>query len=219
VKRFTRYWRDREFRAAVDEEFARATVASAEGGWITYGIYDSLRPDPSGRYPGLIIYVGQTKEFSKRVRKRMSDAGRATTRPTDRIDGALYDLMKRGGVPRFLVLDRVTNAIDSFVSETNWAKQLRAEGYPLLNQWTEQRFGGLPIDRYTVPHDWLRRLAVEDALEAGIEIILRKKATGEEIMLDLLAFRPKELLRAVRSGALNRMKELGEAATVRLHVR
>jgi hypothetical protein len=219
VKRFTRYWRDREFRAAVDEEFARAALASAEGGWITYGIYDSLRPDPSGRYPGLIIYVGQTKEFSKRVRKRMSDAGRATARPTDRIDGALYDLMQRGGVPCFLVLDRVTNAIDSFVSETNWAKQLRAQGYPLLNQWTEQRFGGLPIDRYTVPHDWLRRLAVEDALEAGIDMVLRKKATGEEVMLDLSAFRPKEFLRAVRSAALQRMKELGEAATVRLHVR
>ena len=218
MKRFTRYWKDEAFRIAVDEELAKAASAARGGGWITYGIYDEQRTDPNGEYPGLIIYVGQSKEFGKRAKKRMSDAGRATRRPTDRIDGALYDLMARGGVPRFILLDRAPDAIASFVSETNWTKALRRAGHPLLNQWMEQKFGGDDICRATVPHDWLWRLAVEDAIEAGIQVILRSKHEGAELVLDLHQFRPKELLRTVKKGALEMMTGRGDPATVRLAV-
>jgi hypothetical protein len=217
-KRFTRYYGDADFRAAVDREFALAAAETKLGGWITYGIYDAQRANPNSEYDGLFIYVGQSKEYGKRIRKRMSDAGRARWRPTDRIDGALYDLMNRGGIPRFQVLERVSDAVASFVSETNWAKRLKAKGHPLLNQWTEQRFGGLDIDRRTVPHDWLWRLAIEDALVAGIDMIIKIKETGDELVLDLSDFRPKELLRKVRSRALEKMRETGRAATIRLHV-
>lgn len=40
----------------------------------------------------------------------------------------MYDIMWRGGVPRFRVIERVDNAIASFVSETNWAQRYIAEG-------------------------------------------------------------------------------------------
>lgn len=218
-KRFTRYWSDPQFRAAVDREFDFADREAREGGWITYAIHDPTRPDPSGRYDSLIIYVGQSKEFAKRVRKRMRDAGTAVRRPLQQIDGALYDVMARGGVPRFRVLERVGDAIASFVSETNWAKRLTAEGYPLLNKWTEQKFGGLAISRSTVPHQWLWRLAVEDAIEAGLDVIVVNKDTGQDLVLNLTDIPPKTFLRDVKAGALEQLRSLGYSGSVRLYVR
>jgi len=202
----------------MDREIARATEVAKEGGWITYAIHDPTTPDTIGEFNTMIIYVGQSKQFGIRVDDRLKTAGRAVKRPTDRIDGALWDVMRRGRVPRFRVIERMPDAISSFVSETNWAKQYLKQGYPLRNKWTEQKFGGLAIDRYTVPHEWLWRLAVEDALEARFNLILKNKNTGEELPLDLSPFRPKELLRKVRSLALERALDLGHQATVRIAV-
>jgi hypothetical protein len=42
----------------------------------------------------------------------------------------MYDIMKRGGVPRFRVIERAEDAIASFVSETNWAQHYIALGHP-----------------------------------------------------------------------------------------
>ena len=155
-KAFTRYYRDPQFRAGVDEQFAMADAVTRPGVCITYAIHDPTRPDHiDGRAEGLVIYVGHTKEFQKRVRKRMRNAGTALRRPSDRIDGASYEIMARGGVPRFTVLEETDCVLDSLVSETNWSKKLRSQGYPLLNQWTEQKFVGDDIDRWTVPHEWL----------------------------------------------------------------
>ena len=213
-KRFTRYFRDPDFRAAVDEQFALADAATEPGVFITYAIHDPTRPDHIGARPdGLILYVGQSKEFSKRIRKRMRNAGTATSRPPDRIDGASYDIMARGGVPRFTVLERVPTAIESLVSETNWTKRLRTQGYPLLNQWTEQKFAGKDIDRHTVPHDWLWPLTAADALGSGIDLIIRDPASGAETMVDLSNIEPATRLRDIRS----KVKETG--ARVRLYVR
>lgn len=199
-KRFTRYFRDPDFRAAVDEQFALADSATEPGAFITYAIHDPTRPDHIGARPeGLIIYVGQSKEFRKRIRKRMRNAGTATSRPQDRIDGASYDIMARGGVPRFTVLDRVPTAIESLVSETNWSKRLRAQGYPLLNQWTEQKFAGTDIDRHTVPHDWLWPLTAADALGSGIDLIISHPETGAETIVDLAGVEPATRLRDLRN--------------------
>src|SRR4051812_5294320 len=114
-KRFTRYYRDPLFKAAVDEQFAFADRAHEDGTWITYAIHDPTKSDHLGVVGGPIIYVGQSKEFPKRVRKRMRSAGMARNRPADRIDGACYDIMNRGGVPSFTVLERVQTAIDSLI--------------------------------------------------------------------------------------------------------
>lgn len=213
-KSFTRYYRDPAFRAEVDEQFALADAASEPGVCITYAIHDPARPDNIGGEPdGLIIYVGETKEFGKRVRKRMRNAGTATRRPTDRIDGACYDIMTRGRAPRFTVRDRTGSKLDSLISETNTAKRLLAAGYPLLNQWTEQKFGGLDITRDTVPHDWLWPMTTADALASGVDVIVSDPETGQEMTVDLTAFPPGTRLQKIKAA----MKAGGRR--VRLYVR
>jgi hypothetical protein len=211
-KSFTRYYRDPQFRAEVDEQFAWADAAVAEGEWITYAIHNPTVADRIGQRPeGPIIYVGQSKEFPKRVRKRMRNAGTAVRRPTDRIDGACYDIMSNGRAPRFTVLEKTATAIDSLISETNWTKRLRAAGYTLLNQWTEQKFGGLEIERHTVPHDWLWPLTASDAVGSGIDLIVSDGTL--ELVADMASFPPKTRLREIR--------ELlkGQGKRARLHVR
>src|SRR4051794_6688304 len=118
---FTRYFRDANFRASVDEQFERADASTKPGVCVTYVIHDPTRRDHIDGHPdGLIIYVGQTKEFRKRIRIRMRDAGTAMRRPRDRIDGACYDIMARGRVPHFSILEETDCVLDSLVSETNW---------------------------------------------------------------------------------------------------
>ena len=197
ARRFTRYFADPSFKLGVDEQFAKADAATKSGICITYAIHDPSQVDHIGnRTDGLIIYVGQTKEFRKRVRKRMRDAGTAVRRPRDRIDGACYDIMARGRVPRFSVLDETDCVLDSLVSETNWSKRLRNQGYPLLNQWPEQKFGGIEIDRRTVPHNWLWPMTAEDAIASKVDLIVSEN--GQEIAADLSTFPPSMRLREVR---------------------
>lgn len=219
MKRDTRYWSDPTFRAAVDREKDRAKAEASIGGWVTYAIHDPSTPDTVGEFNTLIIYVGQTKQFDRRVEKRLRAAGVAVKRPTKWIDGALYDIMSHGRVPRFRVIERVGDAIDSFVSETNWAKCYIEQGYPIRNKWTEQQFAGKPIDRYTVPHKWLMRLAVEDALEARFDLVLVNKTTAEELVLDLTLWPRKRLLREVAEESITRLRSLGFTATTRIVVR
>lgn len=117
------------------------------------------------------------------------------------------------------MIERASDAIASFVSETNWAKHYVAVGYPLLNKWTEQRFAGTPITRETVPHEWLWRLAVEDALEARFDLVVQDRVTGQDLVVDLQLFRPKELLRSVKKAVLERLHALGHEGQVSLVVR
>jgi hypothetical protein len=219
MKRGTKYYYDPQFRAAIDRERARACEEAELGGWITYAIHDPTRRDTFGEFNTLIIYVGQTKQFGIRVTDRLRRAGTAVKRPTKWIDGALYDVMSRGAVPRFRVIERMPDAIDSFVSETNWAKRYIAAGYPIRNKWVEQRFAGLPIDRGSVPHDWLWRLAVEDALEGGIDLVATDKSSGQDTVLDLATWRPKELLRTVKRSLIEQFKISNRSIQLRLAVR
>jgi len=218
VKRFTRYWQDPQFRAAVDREKVRAKLESEQKGWITYAIHDPTTPDHVGEFNTLIVYVGQSKDFALRVDRRLREAGTATRRPTSYVEGLMYDIMRRGGVPRFRVIERVDDAIASFVSETNWAQHYIAQGYPLRNKWDEQRRPGEAMTRERVPHKWLWRLAVEDAIGAKFTIVAIDKLSGKSLEIDLAAERPKELLRVVRSKLEMRMRELGAQPQFRLLV-
>ena len=128
----------------------------------------------------------------------------------------MYDIMRRGGVPRFRVIERVDNAIASFVSETNWAQHYIAQGYPLRNKWNEQRRPGETMTRENVPHKWLWRLSIEDAIEARFTIVAVDKLSGNTLKIDLAAERPKELLRVVRSKMETRMRDLGAQPRFRL---
>lgn len=189
MKGFTRYYRDPEFRAAVDEEFRRATAATRVGYWITYAIHDASQPDTiNGRPDGPIVYVGQTKNFGNRVRKRMSSAGCAVKKPNDRIDGLLYEIMARRCVPRWTVLEQVDTFIASLVSETNWAVKLRSERYPLVNQWTEHKRGARQVSRHDIDHKRLWPMTAADALGSRVDVVITELETSDEVFVDLATF-------------------------------
>ena len=99
MKRVTRYWQGPEFRTAVDREKARARVESEQKERVTYAIHDPTTPDYVGEFNTLIVYVGQSKDFGSRVDRRLREAGTATRRPTSHVEGLMYDIMRRGGVP------------------------------------------------------------------------------------------------------------------------
>ena len=218
MKRFTRYWQDADFRSAVDRERARAKAEGEQAGWITYAIHDPTTRDHTDQFNTLIVYVGQSKNFTSRVDRRLREAGTATRRPTTHVEGLMYDIMRRGGIPRFRVIERAYDAIASLVSETNWAQHYIAQGYPLRNKWKEQRQAGEAMTRFTVPHKWLWRLSVEDALEARFTIVAVDRYSGENLKIDLSAERPKEPLREVKAKLEARMRELGAAPVFRLFV-
>jgi hypothetical protein len=202
LKGFSRYYRDPLFKSEVDNQFALADASTHSGTWVTYAIHDPSREDHVGGHgEGLIVYVGQSKQFGTRVRDRMRSAGGAIRRPTDHIDGLLYDIMARGPAPRWSVLEEVASAIDSFVSETNWTTRMRAQGNPLVNQWIEQRWGTLEVDRYGVPHKRLWAITVSDAIGSGIEVAVSDPATDEQVMVDLETLPPNTRLQKVKAHA------------------
>lgn len=199
MKGFTRYYRDPAFRAELDEQLEFAREATAPSLWTTYAIHDPTEPDDiDGRPEGPIVYVGQSKQFAVRVRDRLSAAGRAVRRPTDNIDGLLYDIMSRGPCPRWSILEHVGTAIDSFVSETNWITRLRSRGYRLVNQWAEHRLGTAEIDRYGVPSKRLWPITAGDAIGSGISVILHDPTSGADIPVDLATIRPSTRLQNLR---------------------
>lgn len=206
MKRFTRYYREPDFRLQVDEQLALAKAATVPGSWITYAIHDPSAPDHIDNRPqGIIRYVGQSKQFHIRVKDRMASAGRAIKRPSDHIDGLLYEIMARGGpAPKWTILERVQTAIDSLVSETNWTTRLRARGYPLVNRWSEQRLGTLDIDRYGVPEKRLWALTAADAIGSDIDVLIHDPATRQDLMFDLTAMPPTTRLQKIRAHASSR---------------
>jgi hypothetical protein len=209
MKGITPFYRDPSFKAQVDAQFALADSATRSGVWITYAIHDPSRRDHiAGRPEGLIVYVGQSKQFGIRVRDRMSTAGRAMKRPSDNIDGLLYDIMSRGHVPRWSVLEEVDSALSSLVSETNWTVRLRAKGYPLVNRWTEHKLGTLEIDRYAVAHKRLWPITAADAIGSNVGVVLRDLATGKKVVVDLKTIPPNTRLQKIKAHA----KETGRRA-------
>lgn len=213
MKHRVRYFYDSKFRAEVDAQFQFAASATREGVWITYAIHDPTELDPFGGHPeGLIRYVGQTKNFAKRVRERMRTAGRAVNRSTNRVDGLLYDVMARGPAPRWSILEEVHTALDSLVSETNWTARLRAKGYPLVNQWAEHKPGATEIDRYQVDPKRLWRFTAEDAIGSNIDVIVFDPRSVEEYVVDLESFPPRTGLHVIRDHA----KAAGRRARLRV---
>jgi hypothetical protein len=218
LKRPTRYRSDSQFREAVDAELARAIQQTQAGGWITYAIQDPSKPDLFGDANGLLVYVGQSKEFGKRVRNWMRLAGSATTEPADEIAGFLYRIMASGFVPRFLVLDRTASALDSLVSEANHARRLVKNGYPLANKWKEHREDGPSFDRYSVPTKRLWDMTWEDASASRIQMVLICKEIGLTQIVDLSVWPPKMRLNQIRKHSLERAQKHGHRAIIRLKV-
>lgn len=136
--------------------------------------------DKRGNLAGTPIYVGQTKEFAKRVRSRFMKCEKEATKK-DAIEKRVADLLHRDIVVRYEVLERTRTRLTSLVSETNWARRCINKGYDLANRLEEQRVGGNLIDRHGIPISWLWCFSIDEAIADGIEPELR--CTGCDFLL------------------------------------
>lgn len=179
-----RYYRDPEQRrvaALIEVEIAKAREAEKQGGWIIYLIRDPRGRDRRGN-TGVPIYVGQTKEFPKRVRSRFDKCEKLATKK-DSIEKRVADLLHLGWVPSYEVLERTPTRLSSLVSETNWARECIKRGYDITNQWPEQRMAGPPVSRADIPLPRIWEFSLREAIEDGI--LLRLACRGCGLMLDL----------------------------------
>lgn len=118
--------------------------------------------------------------------------------------------------PKFRVLDKAPSALEALVMETNWSKQLVNAGYLLTNQWAEQKSGGPPIDRTTIPAKRLWAMTAEDAIGSGVQVVF--EATDTREILDLSIFPPTMPLIQIRSLIKGRLRELHAPVRVCIEV-
>lgn len=186
---------DAAIRAAIDV----ALEAEREGGWITYLARDPRRVDLKGN-PGWPIYVGQTKEFGKRVRNHLRTSEKLA-QAHDSIRKRIRAILHSEHVPIFEVLDRQPTRLLSLVSETNFARACRRRGYEIANLRRLQNVAGPPIGRRDIPADWLWEFNLEEAIADGIWVRIGCKSCGEALSLEASCFQqleePPKDLRAI----------------------
>ncbi|WP_431850975.1 hypothetical protein [Allosphingosinicella sp.] len=182
--------------AAIRNTIAAARAAEREGGWITYLARDPRRVDLKGN-PGWPFYVGQSKEYGKRVRNHLRTSEKLA-QAHDSVRKRIRQILHDGHVPIFEVLERQPTRLLSLVSETNFARACRRRGYDIANLRRLQNEAGPSITRHDIPTDWLWEFSLEEAMADGIGIRLACTACGEVLMIDAVRFRqldaaPKDL--------------------------
>ncbi len=185
-----RYQADLERRKVADliqEEIDRARLAEKEGGWITYLIRDPRYPDKLGNPTGTPIYVGQSKEFGKRVKSRFDKCEREATLK-DSVDRRVADLLHAGHVARYEVLERAPTRLTSLISETNWARRCVRRGYKIANLLALQRVAEPDISRADIPATWIWSFLLNEAIEDQIELSLGCAACGLQLPLPIAHF-------------------------------
>lgn len=193
-----------EVEAAIRAAIEAARAAEGEGGWITYLARDPRRLDLKGN-PGWPFYVGQSKEFGKRVRNHLRTSEKLA-QPHDSVRKRIKEILHAGQVPTFEVLDRQPTLLLSLVSETNFARACRRRGYDIANLRRLQNVAGPPITRHDIPKDWLWEFSLEDAIADAIRIRIACKACGEVLLIDAARFEQLDAapadLRAIRNDPL-----------------
>jgi hypothetical protein len=189
-----------EVEAGIVLAIEAARAAEREGGWITYLARDPRKVDLKGNR-GWPIYVGQTKEFGKRVRNHLRTSEKVA-QAHDSIRSRIKAILHDREVPIFDMLDRQPTRLLSLVSETNYARSCRRRGYDIANLRTLQNVAGPPITRHDIPHDWLWEFSLEEASADGISIRIGCKFCGELLSIELPHFQalaePPKDLRAIR---------------------
>ena len=193
-----------EVEAAIRVAIEAARTAESEGGWITYLARDPRRVDLKGNL-GWPIYVGQSKEFGKRVRNHLRTSEKLA-QAHDSVRKPVREILHDGHVPSFEVLDRQPTRLLSLVSETNFARACRRRGYDIENLRRLQNKAGPPIGSHDIPTDWLWEFSLEEAALDEIRVRLRCRECREALSIDLshfarLATPPKDL-RAIRDDPL-----------------
>lgn len=171
----------------IDAEVEKARAFEKDGGWITYLIRDPRYSDQKGN-TGRPIYVGQTKEFGTRVRSRFDKCEKAAT-GKDSIEKRVADLLHEGIVATYEVLDRQPTRLASLVSETNWARKCVRRGYDIANRLAEQRVPEPSIQRTDIPHSWIWKFTLVEAIEDAILLTLGCKSCRVTFDVDLAHFR------------------------------
>ena len=90
-----------EVEAAIGSTIAAARAAEREGGWITYLARDPRRLDLKGN-PVWPIYVGQSKEFGKRLRNHLRTSEKLA-QAHDSVRKRFRQILHDGHVPIFEV--------------------------------------------------------------------------------------------------------------------
>lgn len=189
-----------EVEAAIRAAIVAARDAEREGGWITYLARDPREVDLKGNI-GWPIYVGQSKEFGKRVRNHLRTSEKQA-QAHDSVRKRISEILHDGHVPVFEVLDRQPTRLLSLVSETNFARACRRRGYDIANLRRLQNAAGPPITRHDIPADWLWEFSLEEAAADGLQVRLGCRECRGTLLIDLPHFQrldmPPKDLRAIR---------------------
>eukprot|EP01037_Dinobryon_pediforme_P015588 gene15588-15735_t len=183
--------------------------------YLNYLILDPTVPDPGGVLPGMPIYVGQTASIAQRIKLHMVCALGTSARPGS-VYARIADIITKGSVPVFRVLEVHRNRVACMDAETVWAQRLLRSGAALTNKGREQ--GAIVPDREVARMQKVRllNLTLAEARVSGmaLEAICRKRCS-RRVMLpaDLISeYRAITPLHTVRKrtrfcpkcGALNR---------------
>lgn len=185
-----RYQADPARRAVLEKILAETALAKErqrDGQWITYLIRDPRNPDRKGN-PGTPIYVGQTDDFPGRVLTRfMKCEKEALQIGRDCVERRVADLLHRGIVARYDVLEYQPTRLASLVSETNWARKCWNAGYNMANRAELQNIGGPPIDRRDIPQSWIDKFTVRQAVADALQMSVSCSACNETLSIPLAA--------------------------------
>lgn len=178
----------RSIRAAIEAELARVKGLDRGAGYATYVMRNPRKADPRDPDKGMPIYVGQTKQLATRVARRFANA-EDKGRRSDNIDRLITTLFRQDAVPTFDVVDWTETRLASLVSETNWVRHFRNDGYDLKNKASEHKTGGPPIGRHDVPKERLWKFSIQEAIADNITIKLQcRKCDLDLPPVDLAAF-------------------------------
>jgi hypothetical protein len=176
----------REVEAAIRATILAAQAAEQEGGWVTYLARDPRQSDLKGN-PGWPIYVGQSKEFGKRVRNHLRTSEKKA-QAHDSVRKRIKQILHSGQVPIFDVLDRQPTRLLSLVSETNFARACRRRGYEIANLRRLQNEAGAPVTKHDIPADWLWEFSLDDAIADGISLLIQCTGCRETLVLEAVRF-------------------------------
>jgi hypothetical protein len=180
----------------IRQRIETAKAAQALGGWVTYLIRDPRWPDLKGNSEGWPIYVGQTDEFSKRVRNHLRSSEKLARKGRG-IKARIKDLLHADVVPNFEVLDRQPTRLRSLLSETNFARLCRTRGYDIANATTLQNRAGPPVTLRDLPTKWLWKFTLQQASQDGlhVEVVCTSCRIAVPLDIGLLQSLPEPPLR------------------------
>jgi hypothetical protein len=111
----------------------------------------------------------------------------AIEKGTDCIERRIADLLHRGIVAAYQMLEYQPTHLTSLISETNWARKCWNAGYQLANRAELQDAGGALIGRSDALRGWLLKFSVSEAIADDIRVSISCGACGEVFPIPLAA--------------------------------